>query len=43
MADNPNFRYVVGKYAATLLEAKEIHQIENFKTYSRNSLICRIL
>ena len=41
MTDNPDFMYVVGKDAAMLLEARKICLIENFRTYSKNSLICR--
>jgi hypothetical protein len=32
MADNPDFRYTVGKDAAIMLETKEICLIKNFKT-----------
>ena len=41
--EKPEFRYVVGSDAVTLLEARKICPIENFKTRSGNNLICRIL
>ena len=42
MADNPDFRYVVGKDAAMMLEAKRNMSDREFQDL-RNSLICRIL
>ena len=43
MVDNPDFRYVVGKDAAMLLEAKRNMSDREFQDYSKNSLIYRIL
>jgi hypothetical protein len=42
-ADNPDFRYAVGKDAAMTIEARKTCLIWNFKTYSSYSLTCRIL